>query len=321
MVRNALSIDVEEYFHVTAFNGCMPCQEWHKLESRVVPATKNLLSILAKHHTKATFFVVGWVARKHPGIVKVIQREGHEIACHSYAHREISEQSPESFRKDLRLGASILEDITGNPVKGYRAPSFSITKDTLWALDVLIDEGFRYDSSIFPIHHDRYGIPKAERFPNLIQRNGHRIWEFPMSTLRFMGINIPFSGGGYLRLLPLRLVSRAIMEINRRGQPAIVYVHPWEFDPRQPRVPASLTTRLRHYHNISRMGCKFERLLAAHRFAPISEVLEHCARVASGASVGARNPQMPSPAEDAGKSPPRRPAVAAASRDASLWWA
>jgi polysaccharide deacetylase family protein (PEP-CTERM system associated) len=242
-VLNALSIDVEEYFQVTAFNGQAPLDQWDSYQARVHRATEKILSILEEHGTKATFFIVGWVARKHPGIVKVIQRQGHEIACHSYAHREISEQSLEVFRKDLRLARSILEDITGERVSGYRAPTFSITTDTLWALDVLIEEGFRYDSSVFPIRHDRYGMPKAERFPNVICRNnGYELLEFPMSTVRVMGMNLPFAGGGYMRLLPPGIISRAIGRINRGGQPAIVYVHPWEFDPDQPRIRASRTT-------------------------------------------------------------------------------
>lgn len=278
---NALSIDVEEYFQATAFNGGVPYDNWDSYESRVHSATEKILSILSRHDTKATFFIVGWVARKHPGIVKAIQKEGHEIACHSYAHREISEQTPDAFRKDLCLARSILEDITGQPVKGYRAPTFSITRDTLWALDILIEEGFQYDSSVFPIRHDRYGMPKAERFPSVIRRNGYTILEFPMSTLRLMGINLPFAGGGYMRLLPSSLVSRAIDKINGQGQPVIVYVHPWEFDPDQPRIHASPVTNFRHYHNIATMSTKFQRLLSRHKFAPVWEVLECCRGIAS----------------------------------------
>jgi polysaccharide deacetylase family protein (PEP-CTERM system associated) len=284
-VLNALSIDVEEYFQVTAFNGQAPLDQWDSYQARVHRATEKILSILEEHGTKATFFIVGWVARKHPGIVKVIQRQGHEIACHSYAHREISEQSLEVFRKDLRLARSILEDITGERVSGYRAPTFSITTDTLWALDVLIEEGFRYDSSVFPIRHDRYGMPKAERFPNVICRNnGYELLEFPMSTVRVMGMNLPFAGGGYMRLLPPGIISRAIGRINRGGQPAIVYVHPWEFDPDQPRIRASRTTSFRHYHNIGTMTSKFERLLTRHEFAPVWEVLKRCRPTVSSAA-------------------------------------
>lgn len=293
-ISNVLTIDVEEYFQATAFNGNAPIAEWDNYESRVERPTYNLLTTLAKYDTKATFFVVGWVAKRHPELVKAIQKEGHEIACHSYAHREISEQGPSAFRKDLRLAKSILEDITGRPVRGYRAPTFSITNETLWAFDILIEEGFRYDSSIFPIHHDRYGIPKAERFPRIIRRgNGSEIWEFPMSTIRIMGVNFPFSGGGYMRLLPPSFVSRAIETVNRRGQPVIVYVHPWEFDPYQPRIGGYFITKFRHYHNIGRMDARFEHLLARHRFAPVSQVLRSYEESSSLAIAGAAGRQKP----------------------------
>ncbi len=276
-IFNALSIDVEEYFQVAAFNGDAPYDKWDSYEPRVHSATEKVLSILARHDTKATFFLVGWVAKKHPGIVKAIQKEGHEIACHSYDHREISEKSPDAFREDLRLAKSIVEDISGEPMRGYRAPTFSIKPDTLWALDILIEEGFQYDSSVFPIRHDRYGMPNAERFPNVIRRNnGYRILEFPMSTVRLMGMNLPFAGGGYMRLLPLNFVSWAIDRINQQGQPVIVYVHPWEFDVDQPRIPASPVAKFRHYHNIATLPTKFERLLSRHKFAPVWEVLCSC---------------------------------------------
>jgi polysaccharide deacetylase family protein (PEP-CTERM system associated) len=274
-MTNALTVDVEEYFQATALNGSAPYDEWGRYESRVVPATEKVLSLLAKHEARATFFVVGWVARRHPELVHAIRREGHEIGCHSYAHQEISKQTPEAFRQDVRLAREVLEDITGEPVRGYRAPTFSITEDTLWALDILIEEGFQFDSSIFPIRHDRYGIPKAKRFPSVISRgNGDRISEFPMSTLKLMGKNVPFSGGGYMRLLPSSLVSWAVEQLNQRGRPAIIYVHPWEFDPDQPRFRTSLTTKFRHYVNLSRTSDKLEKLLAAHKFSPVSEVLE-----------------------------------------------
>lgn len=282
-VVNALTVDVEEYFQVTAFNGGAPVARWDEFESRVVPATEEVLSLLSWYETKATFFVVGWVAERHPALVKAIQNEGHEIACHSYAHREISEQTPEGFREDLRRAKNILEDITGKRIRGYRAPTFSVTDGTLWSLDILIEEGFQYDSSIFPIRHDRYGIPGAERFPSVISRgneNGSAIWEFPMSTLRTMGTNLPFSGGGYLRLLPPSVVSWAIEKLNRQGQPAIIYVHPWELDPGQPRLRASFVTRFRHYHNLSQMKRKFDYLLARHKFTTVSQVLKGCAALA-----------------------------------------
>jgi len=318
-ILNALSIDVEEYFQVTAFNGDVPYETWDSYEPRVHAATETVLSILAEYNTKATFFIVGWVARKHPGIVKAIQKEGHEIACHGYAHREISEQTPDTFRKDLRLARSILEGITGKPVRGYRAPTFSITEGTLWALDILIEEGFQYDSSVFPIRHDRYGMPKAERFPSVIRSsNGCELLEFPMSTVRLMGMNLPFAGGGFMRLLPLGFISRVIDRINRRGQPVIVYVHPWEFDPDQPRMHASPVTTFRHYHNISVMNTKFERLLSTHNFAPVCEVLDRCERVASPLTAEATREETANSLHDIGRSFRRRlpvPSVVTAPRD------
>ena len=315
---NALSIDVEEYFQATAFNGDAPYDMWDSYEPRVHAPTEKVLSLLARHDTKATFFIVGWVARKHPSIVQAIQKEGHEVACHSYAHREISEQTPDTFRKDLSLARSILEDITGEPVRGYRAPTFSITSGTLWALDTLIEEGFHYDSSIFPIRHDRYGMPKAERFPSVIRRsNGYRLLEFPMSTLRLMGMNFPFAGGGYMRLLPSSFVSRGIDRINREGQPVIVYVHPWEFDTDQPRIHASRLTTFRHYHNMQAMTAKFEHLLSRHKFAPVWEVLRRCEQAVSRvnaeqSSEDTGNPDVAAAAVDlSGRHAAKQPLAAA----------
>ncbi len=314
-VINALTVDVEEYFQVTAFDGSAPYDAWESFESRVEPATYELLSMLAKHDVRGTFFVVGWVAKRHPCVVKAIQREGHEIACHGYAHRVISEQAPESFRADVELAKRIIEDITGEPVRGYRAPTFSITKKTLWALDALVENEFQYDSSIFPIIHDRYGIPDAERFPNVIhRRNGHSIWEFPISTIRVMGVNLPFSGGGYMRLLPPRLVSKAIDSINRKGHPAIIYMHPWEIDPGQPRINASPLTEVRHYHNISRMARKLQYLLPRHKFGPVSEVLAHYRQEHSMETAGAPSAEAEDYADSASGSFARRLAAGVPSR-------
>ncbi len=276
-VINALSFDVEEYFQVTAFNDYAPYHEWDRYERRAHLGAERILSILEKAETRATFFIVGWVAEKNPHLVKTIWREGHEIACHSYAHQRVYQQTPQEFREDVRRAKRILEDIIGEPVRGYRAPTFSITTPTFWALDVLMEEGFGYDSSIFPILHDRYGVPEAERFPNVIRRNnGHRLLEFPMSTIRLVGRNLPFAGGGYMRLLPVGFISHAIRRINRGGHPAIIYVHPWELDPDQPRILAPTLTMLRHYTNISTMSRKLERLLKQHRFAPVGDVVKSC---------------------------------------------
>jgi polysaccharide deacetylase family protein (PEP-CTERM system associated) len=271
---NAISIDLEDYYHTAALAGVIGRREWGRCESRIEGSTHRLLAILNDYKVRATFFVLGWVAEQKPQLIKEIYAAGHEIACHGYGHELIYRQQPEEFRADVRQAKQILEQLIGERVKGYRAPVFSVVEDTLWALDILIEEGFTYDSSIFPILHDRYGIPGGKRFPHRIIRNGKgHLEEFPLSTVRWGGYNIPIAGGGYLRFLPYWLIKRGITSLNKQRQPAIIYLHPWEIDPQQPRQAVGPLTRLRHYYNLDKMEGKLKRLLAGFNFAPVAKVL------------------------------------------------
>jgi len=273
-MKNILSIDVEDYFMVSAFADKIPFDSWNQYESRVVMNTEILLSLLQKFKVKATFFVLGWVAEKFPTLVKKINHDGHEIASHGYAHELLYLQKPDKFTLDLRKSKTILEDITGDSVLGYRAPSYSFTKKTLWVLDILIDMGFKYDSSVFPIHHDRGGLPHANRFPYSLHANNGEILEFPLSTIRLLGNNIPVAGGGYFRLFPYFFISQSIRAINREGQPAILYFHPWEIDPQQPKISSSKFNEFRHYNNLDQAEKKLKRLLGEFEFTSIRDVIE-----------------------------------------------
>src|SRR6266511_605870 len=273
---NALTIDVEDYYHVSAFESIIRFEDWDGYESRVERNTSRLLDLLDAYRTKATFFVLGWVAERHPRLVRTIQMRGHEVASHGYAHRCIYTQRPEEFRRETRRAIRTLEDATGQRIFGYRAASYSITDASLWALEILQEEGFPYDSSIFPIHHDRYGIPGYQRFCHVV--NGHAgngLLEFPISTVRLAGSNIPVAGGGYLRLFPYTLIRWGIRRINaREDQPALVYLHPWEIDPGQPRIQASALSRFRHYVNLEKTEQRLVRLLQDFTFGTVLAVLK-----------------------------------------------
>ncbi len=271
---NALSIDVEDYFQVSAFESIVRYEDWGKYESRVVKNTQRILSILGEYDVKATFFVLGWAAERFPDLICEIHEKGHEIASHGFAHKLVYKQSPNEFHEDITKGKDILEAITGEPVVGYRAPSYSITERSLWALDILSEEGYKYDSSIFPIRHDRYGIPRAERFIHKIDHtpNGG-ILEFPLSTVRLFGTNFPIAGGGYLRLLPVKFIRWGIRQINGEGQPAIVYLHPWEIDPEQPRMNINGLAKFRHYLNLSKNVEKLRELLSTVNFSTVRDVI------------------------------------------------
>lgn len=273
---NALSIDVEEHFQARVMESVVPFQEWPKQESRLRQNVHRLLDLFQKFQARATFFILGWNAERYPDLVEEIRKEGHEIACHGYRHMDIYRQSPEEFRADLERGRRILEQITHLPIRGYRAPTFSIRQDTLWALDILIEQGFRYDSSIFPIFHDRYGIPDSPRFPYRIRTPKNKsIREFPLSTVSFLGQNFPVAGGGYFRLLPYALIAKALLRLNRREmRPAVIYLHPWELDPGQPRLPIGPLNQLRHYLNLEATEKKLIHLLKDFRFAPLGEILD-----------------------------------------------
>ena len=274
-MTNALTFDVEEYFHAEAFAGLVPRSQWTTLESRVVTATTRLLELLSDAATSATFFVLGWVAERQPALVRAIQAQGHEVACHGYAHQMITRMTRSEFTEDLRRAKSVIEDATGATVIGYRAATFSVVHETLWSLDVLAEAGFHYDSSIFPIVHDRYGIPDAPRFPHRVATaSGRAITEFPLSTLGGRRWRVPVAGGGYFRLLPYAVTAWALRRLNgREGQPAMVYLHPWEIDPGQPRLPVSGLTYARHSVNIRTTEAKLRRLMREFRFAPVRDVL------------------------------------------------
>lgn len=275
---NALTIDVEDYFHVTAFERHVRREEWDSYELRVAANTRRILDMLDEFDIRATFFVLGWVAERVPEMVREIAGRGHEIACHGYGHELVYRIGPERFRDDVRKSKALLEDICGERVIGYRAPSYSITNKSLWALDILIEEGFSYDSSIFPVLHDTYGIPDAPRFPHEIVRPSGVIKEFPLSTLPVMvggkEHRLPIAGGGYLRLLPSWVVSRGMRRINAvEKEPAVLYFHPWEIDPEQPRIRAGLKSRFRHYLNLHRTEGKLKALFGELNFTRMNEVL------------------------------------------------
>jgi polysaccharide deacetylase family protein (PEP-CTERM system associated) len=274
-VVNALTIDVEDYFHVAALAPAIPRETWNEREYRVERNTSRLLDLFSLHDVRATFFVLGWVAERSPKLVQAIFAAGHEVASHGFSHRPIYQQTENEFRSEAARSKHALEDLTGTEVVGYRGASFSIVRTSLWALDALIDLGFRYDSSIFPIHHDAYGIHDAAREPSKVQSpSGRFLAEFPMSTASFAGLRIPVSGGGYFRILPYWMTRAGLRQINASGRPFTFYLHPWEIDPEQPRVsPISRLSQFRHYTNLQRCEARLKRLLPEFRFAPMREVL------------------------------------------------
>ena len=270
---NALTIDVEDYYHVSAFESVVRPDSWNQFESRVENNTLRILDLLDEYGPRATFFILGYVAERHPGLIQAIQQRGHEIASHGYSHRRIYMQTPEQFCAETRKAKKIVEDIIGQVVLGYRAASYSITEKSLWALDILAEEGFCYDSSIFPVRHDLYGIPGHQRFACAIERGNRGLLEIPLSTIRIGGMNLPVAGGGYLRLFPYALTRWAVSRLNQwERQPAVVYFHPWEIDPEQPRIKSGWISRLRHYTNLRGMEEKLRKLLSGFSFGPIREV-------------------------------------------------
>jgi polysaccharide deacetylase family protein (PEP-CTERM system associated) len=273
-IVNAMTIDVEEHFHANVFNGVVPKESWSRLESRVCGNTERLLRLLSDASVQASFFVLGCVADRHQNLVKRIAALGHEVASHGYGHELIYDQTPSAFREDVRRSKGVLESLTGVTVRGFRAPSYSITRRSLWALDILADEGYRYDASIFPVHHDRYGIPDAPRHPYAIDCSGRALLEAPPSTIRLGSVNLPVAGGGYFRLLPYGWTRWGIAKLNDvERKPAIFYVHPWELDPGQPRLPIRHFNALRHYGNLGKTEARLQRLVTDFRFAPLSTVL------------------------------------------------
>ena len=275
-VVNAFSIDVEDYFQVAALAPVVPRDSWPTWEYRAERNTEVILKLLEERRTRGTFFVLGWCAERSPGLVKRIAAAGHEIACHGFSHQLIYSQTEAVFREETKRSKQFLEDTIGAAVTGYRAASFSITSQSLWALDVLIDCGFEYDSSVFPIRHDRYGIPGAARDPGVLAApSGRTLVEFPMSAASFFGVRVPVSGGGYFRLLPYAVTRAGLRQINEQtGQPFTFYLHPWEVDPGQPRLKASALSRFRHYNNLDKTEPRLRRLLAEFSFSTMRDVLE-----------------------------------------------
>lgn len=270
---NVLTIDVEEYFHVSAFDDIITAEDWPRYESRVDLSTRRLLERCSEAGAKATFFVLGWVAERHPDLVQAIRADGHEVASHGYAHRVLTALTPTQFRADVRHAKHILEDVLGEPVLGYRAPSFTIMEDTVWALRILVEEGYLYDSSIMPVWHDRYGLHGANPYCHRLMTAAGPIWEIPPSTLPVRNMRMPIAGGGYFRLWPYRLMRRWLRTIEATGHPLVVYLHPWEIDPDQPRLKASALSRYRHYLNLDKTETRLVRLLQDFQFGPMCQTI------------------------------------------------
>jgi len=273
-IHNALTVDVEDYFHVSAFANSIGQQEWGNHPLRVEKNTQRLLDMFDEYKVKATFFVLGWVAERTNGLVREIAARGHEVASHGYSHQLVYNQSPDVFREETIRSKSILEDITQARVRGYRAASYSITRQSRWALDILVETGFDYDSSIFPIRHDRYGIPDAPEYPYQLETSaGNSLVEFPLSTMKLLQYRLPVAGGGYFRLYPYSLSRAGLRQINRRQKPFIFYLHPWEIDPEQPRISAGWLSRFRHYNNLDKCEPRLRKLLTEFSFGTAEEVL------------------------------------------------
>lgn len=269
---NVFTVDVEDYFQVSAFERHVDRARWDDFPSRVVENTHRLLRLLDRRQVQGTFFVLGWVARRYPELVRSIHAAGHELASHGFWHRLVYQQTPDEFRRDLHDSRDAIATAAGVVVTMYRAPSFSITPRSLWALDVLVKEGFTVDASVFPIRHDRYGLPNAARsLHRLSTPSGDSIWEFPASTARLMGMNLPTAGGGYFRLYPWSVTRRLLGRINAgEQQPFMFYTHPWEIDPEQPRVAGpGLRSRFRHYVNLASTAGKLERLFDTFQFTTL----------------------------------------------------
>jgi len=274
LITHHFTIDVEEYFQVSAFEPYVPRERWPGFESRVAASVSQLLETLGEFGVRATFFVLGWLGERQPGVVRDIAAAGHELASHGYTHERVTEQGLPEFRDSARRSKAILEDVGGVAVIGFRAPSFSIVPGCEWALDVLLEEGYRYDSSLFPVRRRGYGYPNGRRDPHWIVRpDGGRLAEVPPATLRWLGLNLPAGGGAYFRLLPYGLVRAALRDAESRGVPATFYMHPWELDPGQPRLDVPWLTRMRHYGGLRGTLPRVRRLLGEFQFRPVVETV------------------------------------------------
>ncbi|MCG7866395.1 MAG: polysaccharide deacetylase [gamma proteobacterium symbiont of Stewartia floridana] len=273
---NAITVDVEDYYQVSAFNKQVTKADWEGYESRVYDNTHRILKIFDDNSIKGTFFVLGWVAERNKKLITEISELGHEVACHGYSHDLVYNQTPDKFLEETRKSKAILEDIIGKPIKGYRAASYSITEKSLWALDILTECGFSYDSSIFPIMHDRYGIPGAKTMPHRLKTaKGNEIIEFPLSTVGIAKRRLPVSGGGYFRLFPYWLSKAGLNRVNRNDQmPFIFYMHPWEIDEGQPKIKSSRLSEFRHYNNIDKFESRLLKLVRDFEFSTVSDVLQ-----------------------------------------------
>jgi polysaccharide deacetylase family protein (PEP-CTERM system associated) len=286
---NAFTVDLEDYFQVSAYEDAVPREGWSAVPARIESGTHALLDLLETRSVRGTFFVLGWVARQHSRLVRAISERGHEIGCHSNEHRLVYAQTAEEFRADTRKALGAIQDATGRACTLYRAPTFSITRKSLWALRILAEEGIRLDSSIYPVVHDRYGIPGAPRFPYRPLSDAPDFVEFPPSTFRILGMTLPCAGGGYLRIYPSFVTRFAVRSINDgEAQPAVLYVHPWELDPDQPALPGGPLQNLRHRMNIDAMGPRLASLLARFRFSTMSDAL---AELGGAAALPFRAPQ------------------------------
>jgi len=276
VLPDGLSVDVEDYFQVEAFADRITPEMWPRFPSRVADNTRRVLELLGRAGARATFFVLGWIAEREPRLVREILDAGHEVGCHSHLHRCIWRLSPQEFQADTHRACAAIEDSGGQKVVGYRAPTFSVVKESLWAIEILAERGFVYDSSVFPIRHDLYGIPEAPRFPFRWEcSNGRSLFEIPALTVRLFGWNLPVGGGGYLRILPMWYTRWGLRRIRQReGEPVALYFHPWELDPGQPRLSGSWKSRFRHYFNIWRAEERIRELLSQGRFVPLSEYLQ-----------------------------------------------
>lgn len=272
-MTHLFSVDVEEHFQVSAFDSVLSRGDWDYQPSRVEANTDRLLELLDQYRAKATFFTLGWVAERKPELIRRIATQGHELASHTWWHRRVFRDAPEAFREDVRKSKAILEDLGGTRVVGFRAPSFSIIPGAEWAFDILLEEGYSYDSSLFPIRRPGYGYPNAPAIPHRITRGSGSLLEFPLATANRLGLRIPVAGGGYLRQLPLGLMQGALRKFDGEGHPAMVYIHPWEIDPEQPRMPVGWLTRVRHYRGLDRTFGRLRRLLQEFQFTSVARWL------------------------------------------------
>ena len=280
------TVDVEEYFQVNAFDGLIERSRWHEQPSRLEASVDEVLSVLARFDTVGTFFTLGWIAERHSALVRRIAEAGHEIASHGWWHRKVGTMSPNEFREDVRSSKQILEDVSGRQVRGFRAPSFSIAPGGEWAFDILLEEGYSYDSSLFPIRRPGYGYPGAPREPHLVHRDAGALMELPLTTTSLLGARVPAAGGGYLRHFPFQIIQRAFREHEQRRIPAVFYIHPWELDADQPRLPVSASVRLRHYAGLHRTKSRIERLLQEFAFTSVERRMSASLAATGPTSLG-----------------------------------